>query len=136
MGPNDGPQLPIWKGSADYSQLVDSPSVGPGKGFTQTQKKNIYNMNQTWNNGLLRSDLDGQLLVASLKNVAGVTPPRNAAQIDHITPVKPADPSISPKTNSYKNARVLSGPQNRAESNNQEFMQWNTGNLLTHKMSR
>jgi len=104
-------------GTGGYSNLTNSPTVGPGKNFTQTQKAKIYQQNMDSNGGVLRSDLDGQELVMPQKSQAGVTPPSNEAQIDHIVPRKPADPSITPGTNSYSNAQVLSREQNRKKSN-------------------
>ncbi len=101
-----------------YSNLTDSPSVGPGKNFTQTQKANIYQENMANNGGVLRSDLNGEELVMPSKSVKGVTPPTNEAQIDHNIPRNPADPNVPPGTNSYNNARVLSRQQNRIKSNN------------------
>ncbi len=100
-----------------YSNLEDSPSVGPGKKFTATQKSNIYQQNMEKNGGVLRSDLDGQELVMPSKSQAGVTPPTNEAQIDHVVARKPADPGVAPGTNSYSNAQVLSRQQNRDKSN-------------------
>ena len=101
-----------------YSNLMDSPSVGPGKNFTRTQKAKIYQQNMDRNNGVLRSDLDGQELVFPQKSQAGVTPPSNEAQIDHIVPRKPADPDAPVGTNSYSNGQILSREQNRQKSNN------------------
>lgn len=57
---------------------------------------------------MLRSDLDGQELVTPEKSQAGVTPPQNAAQIDHIVPKSPADPDVARGSNRYSNAQVLS----------------------------
>ena len=61
------------------TNLTDSPSVGPGKNFTQTQKANIYQENMANNGGVLRSDLNGEELVMPSKSVKGVTPPTNEA---------------------------------------------------------
>ncbi|WP_253896796.1 hypothetical protein [Pseudocitrobacter vendiensis] len=96
-----------------YSNLTDSPAVGPGKSFTRAQKAKIYQQNMNDNGGVLRSDLDGQELVMPRKSQSGVTPPPNEAQIDHIVPKKPADSNIQQGTNSYNNAQVLSREQNR-----------------------
>lgn len=101
-----------------YSNLADPPSVGPGKAFTQAQKANIYQQNLDANGGVLRSDLDGEELVMPSKSQAGVTPPSNEAQIDHIDPRVPSDPDVEPGSNSYSNAQVLSRLQNRIKSNN------------------
>ena len=100
-----------------YSNLNDPSSVGEGKDFTRAQKANIYRQNMAKNNGVLRSDLDGQELVAPQRSRSGVTPPPNEAQIDHMDPKNPSNPSASRGSNSYRNARVLSRQQNRAKSN-------------------
>jgi hypothetical protein len=104
-------------GGNPYAKLADHPSVGSGKKFTGTQKANIYQENMTRNEGVLRSDLNGEELVMPSKSVKGVTPPTNEAQIDHIIPRKPADPNVTPGSNSYGNAQVLSRKQNRLKSN-------------------
>lgn len=101
-----------------YGNLIDSPSVGPGKNFTAAQKAKIYSQNIEANGGVLRSDLDGQMLVMPGKSTRGVTPSSNEAQIDHIIAKKPSDPRAPPGTNSFDNAQVLSREQNRAKSNN------------------
>lgn len=54
--------IPKWKGSVDYSSLIDSRFVGPGKSFTTAQKEAILNLNRKMNDGYLRSDLDGTIL--------------------------------------------------------------------------
>ncbi|KGC87578.1 hemagglutinin domain protein [Burkholderia pseudomallei] len=104
-------------GNGPYSNLTDSSSVGPGKNFTATQKKNIIEQNMANNGGELRSDLDGTLLVPASKSQKGVTPPPNEVQIDHIVAKNPADSSAPAGTNSYSNAQVLSREQNRDKSN-------------------
>ncbi|WP_455853283.1 hemagglutinin repeat-containing protein [Pantoea endophytica] len=100
-----------------YSNLRDSPSVGSGKNFTQSQKAKIYEQNMEKNGGVIRSDLNGEILTVPQKSKSGVTPPSNEAQIDHIIPKKPNDINVSPGTNSYDNAQVLSREQNRQKSN-------------------
>lgn len=100
-----------------YSNLKDSPTVGPGKNFTRAQKTNIYQQNMNSNGGVLRSDLDGQELVMPKKSQSGVTPPLNEAQIDHIVPGNLADSALGQGTNSYGNAQILSREQNRQKSN-------------------
>jgi hypothetical protein len=42
--------------AGSYSNLKDSPSVGPGKNFTSAQKRNILEQNMANNGGVLRSD--------------------------------------------------------------------------------
>jgi hypothetical protein len=103
--------------SGPYGNIPDPPSVGPGKNFTQAQKQAILDANRQANGGVLRSDISGQELVPSQKSQSGVTPPSNEAQIDHMTPRNPADPSVAPGTNSNSNAQVASRAENRAKSN-------------------
>ncbi len=100
-----------------YSELVDPPTIVPGKNFTAAQKANIYKANIERNGGLLKSDLDGQPLIMPQKSMSGVTPPSNEAQIDHITPKNPASPTTAQGSNSYSNAQVLSRLQNLLKSN-------------------
>jgi RHS repeat-associated protein len=100
-----------------YSNLKDPSSVGPGKNYTAAQKAAIYQQNRAANGGQLKSDLDGTPLVPSQQSKAGVPTPANAAQVDHYIPRNPADPSVAPGTNSFRNARVLSAAQNQAKSN-------------------
>ncbi|MDM0122209.1 LysM peptidoglycan-binding domain-containing protein [Variovorax arabinosiphilus] len=113
-----GPQLPPWKGPIDYGALLkDGPRVGVDKPFTAAQKRKIAEQNTRINDGLFRSDEDGAVALNSPKSQSGVSTPRNAAQFDHKIPRKPADPNVSPGTNSYSNAAVLTSEQNRAKSN-------------------
>jgi hypothetical protein len=100
-----------------YSDLEDSPTVGPGKKYTPAQKAKIYEANREANSGVLRSDGDGTELVLPNKSQKGVTPPNNEAQVDHYKPRGPSDPDATPGSNSYENARVLARGQNRKKSN-------------------
>lgn len=50
------------KTEAKYSNLKDHKSVGPGKPFTKTQKKNILSENMKRNGGVIRSDKSGDIL--------------------------------------------------------------------------
>jgi hypothetical protein len=50
-------------GFAPYANLVDSPFVGPGKAYTAAQKAKIYAQNLEVNGGVLKSDLNGEILV-------------------------------------------------------------------------
>lgn len=96
-----------------YSALVDHPSVGPFKPFTQAQKRNILRLNRERNNGPIRSDESGTDAVPGQQSKKGVTPPDNEAQIDHIIPRSKGGP------NSYKNAQVLTRKENLKKSDNQ-----------------
>ena len=94
-----------------HANIPDHPSVGPGKPFTQSQKKKILEANRKANEGVLRSEQSGQALVPAKKSQKGVTPPKNEAQIDHIVP------RSKNGTNSFSNAQVLSREENIRKSN-------------------
>jgi hypothetical protein len=100
-----------------YANLQDSSSVGVGKDFTRSQKRRVLKQNIQLSGGVIRSDNDGGILSLPKKHRRGETPPDNEAQIDHIIPKKPRDPSLAPGSNSFSNAQVLSRAQNRAKSN-------------------
>lgn len=100
-----------------YANLQDSPSVGAGKEFTRSQKRKMLKQNIQMRGGSIKSDGNGTVLSIPQKSRRGVTPPDNEAQIDHIVPRNPSDPSIAPGTNSFANAQILSRAENRAKSN-------------------
>jgi RHS repeat-associated protein len=108
---------PAPRSSGAYSHLDDSPSVGAGKDFTAAQKRRIIEENKARNGGNIASDRSGEKLVPSQKSKQGVTPLSNEAQVDHIIPKNPADPNVTPGSNSFSNAQVLSRCENRAKSN-------------------
>ncbi len=55
-----------------YSHLEDHPSVGPGKDFTDAQKRNILNAIRARNAGVLRSDESGTQGVAPQQSKKGL----------------------------------------------------------------
>ncbi|REG99096.1 eCIS core domain-containing protein [Flavobacterium aquicola] len=88
------------------SQFVDVPSeVAPYKHFSNSQKTNILNHNRYLNNGVNKSDISGEELDNSLHVGHDKKP-----NIDHIFARSRGG------SNSYSNAQVLSGPENRAKS--------------------
>ncbi|MCF0242842.1 MAG: hypothetical protein HUK25_09395 [Treponema sp.] len=97
-----------------YSNLPESSNVGPGKPFTQAQKKAIINENMNRNGGIVRSDGDGRVLTKPTKNMKSVTPSPDEWQIDHIYPKSLGD------SNSNSNAQVLSRDENIYKSNKVE----------------
>jgi RHS repeat-associated protein len=100
------PNKPANPPTGPYSHLPDGSRVGPGKNFTQKQKADVLSENREKNGGKLISDLTGKDLVPSQKSELGVTPPPNAAEVDHV------DPKSNGGTNSYGNAQVLGKSEN------------------------
>jgi len=74
--------------------------------------REMKRLNREHNDGHLRSDKDGTMLVDSKKSTRGVTPPSNEAQIDHIVPVDRGG------TRTSNNLQILSRQQNRDKWNN------------------
>ncbi|WP_312335289.1 HNH endonuclease [Anaerospora hongkongensis] len=95
------------KAERPYSHIPDSPSVGPGKKFTKTQKDKLIEENMKKNDGIVRSDKSGIELTRPQKSQKGVKPDPNEWQIDHI------DSKSKGGSNSYNNAQVLSRKENR-----------------------
>ena len=93
-----------------YSNIPDSSKVGEGKNFTKTQKNKIIAQNMDNNNGVVKSDLSGEVLVKPQKNTSGVTPDPLEWQIDHIKPKNKGG------SNNFSNAQVLSRKENRMKS--------------------
>ena len=112
MGPNDGPQLPRWNGPVDYSSVVDPLNVMASSRPTPRQASQMKDLNRQANGGLLRSDIDGSLMVDSLKSTRGVTPPRNEVQVDHIKAI------INGGTRESSNLQLITRQQNRIKSDN------------------
>jgi hypothetical protein len=94
------------RANGPYNDLSDSDSVGPRKGFTQSQKQSIFEQNRSHNNGQIRSDLSGGILTPPRKHLKGVSPSWNEAHVDHIRP------RANNGTNSFSNAQVLSRGEN------------------------
>ncbi|PWW15290.1 RHS repeat-associated core domain-containing protein, partial [Chryseobacterium sp. AG844] len=94
------------KEGGNYSHLKDHKSVGPGKPFTRTQKKNILNENMKRNGGVIRSDKSGEILDMPTQSKKGVKANMNQAEIDHVKAKSKGG------ANSYKNSQVLSKKEN------------------------
>jgi len=77
---------PAWKGTADYSSVKDPKDLINTKS-TPRQVREMKEVNRKHNDGVLRSDMDGEPMVDSQKSMKGVTPAQNEAQVDHIVPV-------------------------------------------------
>jgi hypothetical protein len=59
-----------WKGPADYTGIPDPKNLAITKP-TSRQVREMKRINREHNDGLLRSDLDGSVLVDSKKSVSG-----------------------------------------------------------------
>lgn len=110
--PAASPQKP-----SKYCGLKDCSSVGPGKAFTAKQKFNVIRENMRQNKGRVRDDSSGRFLAKPQRLKKGVKPSPNEYQVDHIKPRKPANPNVTPGSNSYSNAQVISRQANRKKSN-------------------
>ena len=99
-----------WKGPCDYSGIADPKNLTNTKP-TPRQVREMKRLNRVHNDGALRSDMDGGILVDSKKSTRGVTPPSNEAQIDHIISVDKGGTRIS------TNLQILSRKQNRDKWN-------------------
>ncbi len=104
-------QVAAPKSGGPYSHLDDHPSVGPGKDFTQSQKRKMLAENEARNGGVLRDDRTGEALQRAQQHKKGVTPPTNEAHIDHV------DPKSLDGTNSFGNAEVRSRLNNLKKGN-------------------
>ncbi|MFZ6769789.1 hypothetical protein ACO0LM_22275 [Undibacterium sp. Di26W] len=100
-----------------YGNLKNPKGVGPGKDFTATQKKNILATNRGKNDGKLRDDQTGKFLATPKQSKKGVAPSPQEAQVDHVIPKSPKNPSVKPGSNSYENARLISRKDNLSKSN-------------------
>jgi RHS repeat-associated protein len=99
-----------------YSHLKDPKNVGPGKGFSQTQVKNIIKSNIERNGGVIKSDISNKTLDPAQKSMKGVPSNMNQAEVDHYIPKSLGG------TNSYSNARVTSKAENLQERNNKCYI--------------
>ena len=97
--------------AADYSNLKDSKSVGPGKPFTPVQKKAIINENMKQNGGQIKSDASGKVADKATQSKKGVKANMNQAEVDH--KIRKARGS-----NSAQNAQILTKEENLKKSNN------------------
>jgi RHS repeat-associated protein len=103
------PPVPQWNGPVDYTSLKNPKDVSKPKP-TPRQVSQMKELNRQQNGGVLRSDLDGEVLQDSGKSMKGQTsPPTNEAQVDHITPV------VKGGTRDFSNLQLLSRKQNRAK---------------------
>ena len=76
-----------WKGPTDYSKIPNPKNVDASTKPTPRQRSEMLKANREHNDGILRDDRTGEVMVESQKSQKGVTPPQNEAQVDHIKPV-------------------------------------------------
>jgi hypothetical protein len=100
-----------WNGPASYIHLKDPKDVTLNIEVTPRQKRQMSEVNSAMNNGDLRDDETGELLVASEQSKANVTPAENEAQIDHVYP------SSKGGTRAFSNLQIRSRKNNRMKSN-------------------
>ncbi|WP_211290109.1 HNH endonuclease [Pseudomonas lurida] len=94
----------------DYSSIENPPNVGPGKEFTLRQKQEALELNKAANDGVVKSDLSGTVLVQPQKSQRGVTPDPNEWQFDHVKSKNCGG------TNCSSNIQILSRQENRIKS--------------------
>ncbi|WP_425251656.1 hemagglutinin repeat-containing protein [Janthinobacterium sp. NFX145] len=83
----DGVDVSEWKGPTDYSHIPNPKNIEASTKPTPRQVREMKKANRENNDGLLRDDVTGEILVDSKKSQSGVIPPSNEAQIDHRKPV-------------------------------------------------
>ncbi|MGH2508965.1 MAG: hypothetical protein ACRDHZ_16400 [Ktedonobacteraceae bacterium] len=96
--------------AGQYGNVKEHPSANSGKRFTPAQKQKILAQNEAKNGGVLRDDRTGEQLVRPQQGKAGVTPPSNEANVDHVYPRSKGGP------NTNSNAEVR-GRANNIEKN-------------------
>lgn len=106
-----GPKGPKWKGPTNYSNIPDPKNVTASTRPTPRQVAAMKAANRKQNEGVLRSDLSGKVMVDSAKSRSGVKPPSNEAQVDHVAPVSRGG------TRTQSNLRLLTRAENRKKSN-------------------
>ncbi len=78
----------VHKGATDYSGVKDPTNLNASTKPTPRQVKEMKAANRAHNDGVLRDDVTGEIMVDSKKSTSGTTPPTNEAQVDHIKSVK------------------------------------------------
>ena len=76
-----------WKGKPDYSHIENPKNLNASTKPTPRQVREMKDANRKHNNGLLRDDKTGEIMIDSKKSKKGVTPPQNEAQVDHMKSV-------------------------------------------------
>jgi hypothetical protein len=75
-----------WNGPTDYSSIKNPKDVVNNTKPTPRQVREMKKLNRAHNDGVLRDDVTGEVMVDSEKSTKGVKPPQNEAQVDHIVP--------------------------------------------------
>ncbi|WP_163033675.1 hypothetical protein [Pseudomonas viridiflava] len=70
----------------DYSNVENPPNIGPGKEFALRQKQEALGLNKAANDGVVKSDAGGAVLIKLQKSQRGVTPDPSEWPFDHIKP--------------------------------------------------
>ena len=84
----EGTAVPPWKGPTDYSKIANPKNVSASTKPTPRQVREMKKANREHNDGLLRDDKTGEVMVDSKKSMKGEkNPPTNEAQVDHKKPV-------------------------------------------------
>ncbi|MCW1917126.1 hypothetical protein OJ996_26325, partial [Luteolibacter sp. GHJ8] len=96
----------------DYTRIADPKNLNASTKPTPRQVQEMKKMNMEANNGVLRDDVTGEVMVPSAKSQKGVTPPPNEVQVDHIVPVDKGG------TRTMSNLELRTRANNRAKSNN------------------
>jgi hypothetical protein len=79
-------ELKAWKGPTDYSHIKNPKDVIKTTKPTPRQVSEMKAANKAHNEGVLRDDVTGEVMVDSGKSRSGVKPPTNEAQVDHKQP--------------------------------------------------
>lgn len=93
----------------DYTVIKDPKNVLKSTKPTPRQVREMKKVNMKANNGVLRDDLTGEVMVPSKKSVRGITPAANEAQVDHIKPV------LKGGTRHMKNLQLITRKNNRTK---------------------
>jgi filamentous hemagglutinin len=97
--------------AANYSNVPNPSNVGPGKRFTNRQRVQAVEENRRVNNGVVRSDISGQILTKPVQSQKGIQHSPDEWQVDHIFPRSAGG------SNSSTNMQVISRSENLCKSN-------------------
>ena len=101
-----------WQGPTNYSGIKNPSNVGASTKPTPRQVAQMKAANMAQNDGILRDDVTGEIMIDSAKSRSGVVPPANEAQVDHILPVNKGG------TRDMSNLQLRTRNNNRIKSDN------------------